>query len=171
MSAIVCLDVNGKTEVVWAGDASMQTVSRVCQRRKPNVVVGPHHGGPIKRKQKSFGKCFDDPQPENVFVSVGTENIHDHPVRRFIELHRDKGQRVCCTELVHCDRRRRDNRDHVLNNHLQLGLLPPKENSAVTCRGPLQIRWDTAEYAFVSDRFHAIHQQLLSSITNAYCVA
>lgn len=170
VSGIICLDVNGKTEVIWAGDAAMQTVSRVCGKRSPLIVVGPHHGGPIKRDQNSFAPSFAQPCPENVFVSVGTKNIHNHPVKKFVQLHRDRERRVCCSELVHCDRRRLEHKDHVLDNHLELGMLPPKEESAVTCRGPMQIRWDARTGAFVFDRFHDVHQMRLTEVAGPYCV-
>jgi len=169
VSGILCLDVNGKTEVIWTGDASMQTVSQVCRSLKPSVIVGPHHGGPIKRNQASFVPSFNDPQPDNVFVSVGSTNGNSHPVKKFVGLHCAHGRRVCCSQLVHCDRERFLKQEHVLNSHLQLGILPPKESTAVTCRGPMQISWNFKTHTFRFDRFHQRHKGLLSDVARPYC--
>lgn len=148
VSGILCLDVNGRTEVIWAGDAPMQTLSKVATDKSPLIVVGPHHGGPIKRDQKSYAPSFDQPNPENVFISAGTTNKHDHPIKKFIDLHRERSRRVCCSQLVHCDRQRIQAKDHVLNSHISLGMLPPKSSSAVTCRGPIQLTWNQQESRF-----------------------
>lgn len=169
VSGILCLDVNGRTEVIWAGDASMQTVTEVCAERDPLVIVGPHHGAPIKRNQASFAPCFDAPDPKNVFISTATNNKHGHPVKKFIDLHCARSRRVCCTELVHCDNRRVQKKQHVLNNHLSLRMLPPKSASAVTCRGPMQLIWNSVDQEFDFDRFHETHLSLVGNIHRAYC--
>jgi hypothetical protein len=168
VSAVLCLDIDNKTEVVWAGDAPMQVVNRVCAALAPKVVIGPHHGAPVDRKAALYKPCFVSPDSEAVFVSVGTGNNHSHPTLDFIDNHAENGRRVVCSELMHCDNERRRRREHVMNNHLVLGLLPPLSGKAVTCRGPISITFNSGALQF--DRFHLEHQNKLSAVHQPQCL-
>jgi beta-lactamase superfamily II metal-dependent hydrolase len=168
VSAVICLDIDGKTEVIWAGDAPMNVVNRVCAARSPKIVIGPHHGAPVDRGSSGYKPCFSTPASEAVFVSVGTGNSHSHPTLDFIDNHAEEGRRVVCSELMHCDNDRKRRRDHVMNNHLLLGLLPPLSGKAVTCRGPISITFAAGVLEF--DRFHSEHQRQLSFVHQPQCL-
>jgi len=171
VSAIVRLDVNGVNHLVWAGDAPMRAVADKCGGLSPEAMVGPHHGAPSDRKRKDYPLNFDRVDPRNVFVSVGTENRHNHPIKTsFIDLHRVRGRRVVCSQLNHCDDRRVENRRHVLKNHLELGLVPPLNAKAVTCRGPMRLTWDSTTVAFIHDEFHDRHLAELVGVHRPYCL-
>ena len=47
------LDIDGNTEIIWPGDAPMQTIAKFCRDKDPLVVFGPHHGAPFNRNLKS----------------------------------------------------------------------------------------------------------------------
>jgi len=170
VSAIVRLDVNGANHLVWAGDAPMRAVAEKCGGLSPEAMVGPHHGAPSDRKRKDYPLDFDRVDPRNVFVSVGTGNRHDHPVKRFIDLHQERGRRVVCSQLNHCDNNRVEHRRHVVRNHLELGMVPPLNAGAVTCRGPMRLTWNTATGKFVHDAFHEIHLAALADVHRPYCL-
>lgn len=169
VSGIICLDVDGKTEIVWPGDAPMQTIAQFCHGKEPLVVFGPHHGGPVKRQLKSYPPSFDNPDPENVFISVGTTNIHQHPIPDFIKRHRSKGRNLFCSQLVHCDRMAVQNRRHVMNHHLLLKFIPPHEETAVTCRGPVRMSWNVGRNAFEFDGFHLEHRNKVKALHDPLC--
>lgn len=170
VSAILCLKIGNAVRMVWPGDAAMSAITRCCGGLTPQLIMGPHHGGPIDRKARAYSKTFDDPKPENIFVSVGSNNRYDHPVPSFIEKHVSRGRRLCCSELTHhCDRQRMADKKHVLNNHLALGLPPPRKPSAVTCRGPMVLTWERDYDSFLFDRFHGEHEQSIKSVHRRQC--
>jgi beta-lactamase superfamily II metal-dependent hydrolase len=170
VSAVVRLDVDGVNHLVWAGDAPMRAVADKCEGLSPVAMVGPHHGAPSDRKRVGYPKDFDRIDPENVYVSVGTGNRNDHPVKKFIDLHRERGRRVVCSQLNHCDKRRVEHRRHVMRNHLELGLVPPLNSDAVSCRGPMRLVWDAAAGEFLHDAFHEAHLAALNEVHRPYCL-
>jgi hypothetical protein len=169
VSGIICLDIDGKTQIIWAGDAPMQTMTQFCKGKEPLVVVGPHHGGPENRHLQSYTSAFSHPNPNNIFVSVGTTNNHGHPIPDFIERHRAQGRTVFCSQLVHCDRRAVQNLRHVMNHHYLLHFIPPYDNKAVTCRGPVRLSWNTGRHAFEFDAFHQEHRNKVKGLHDALC--
>jgi Metallo-beta-lactamase superfamily len=170
VSAVVCLKVGQKVEAIWPGDVGMMKLAKVCAGAAPAVVVGPHHGAPVDRQAANYGASFEAVRPAVVVVSVGTKNRYDHPVKSFVRRHRSLGRRVCCTQLQHCDRVRIEQRQHVVQSHLSLGVLPPRKPSAVSCRGPLVMRWNSADRGFEWDRFHAVHLHAVHGLNNAQCL-
>lgn len=170
VSAIVRLDVNGVNHLVWAGDAPMREVAEKCDGLAPEAMVGPHHGAPSDRKRKEYPLDFDRVDPRNIFISAGTGNRHDHPVKSFIDHHRVRSRRVVCSQLNHCDNNRVANRRHVLKNHLELGLVPPLNANAVTCRGPMRLTWDSMTGTFIHDQFHDQHLAELEDVHRPYCL-
>lgn len=170
VSAIIRLDINGLSQIIWPGDVPMQVLSKVCKNEDPFLIVGPHHGGPETRKQQSYLPAFETPCPKNVFVSVGSDNSYNHPLKSdFIELHVAKERVVCCSQLKHCDRRRLTEKRHVLNHHLALGVLPPYSENAVTCRGPMKLTWRSEVHEWEWDQWHQQHQTLLNDVHSPYC--
>lgn len=170
VSAVVCLDIDGKTEILWGGDAPMRTIADKCEGKRPEVMMGPHHGGPTDRKERDYPRQFDRIEPRNVFISAGTGNTYGHPVKKFIDLHAQRNRRVVCSQLVHCDRHRVEHRKHVMRHHLELGLVPPQNGEAVTCRGPMRLEWDPEQREFLHHETHAIHLERLASLHRPYCI-
>jgi len=170
VSGIICLDIDGMTHLIWAGDAPMKTVGEKCSGKAPEVMVGPHHGGPTDRGLKNHDLEYDKVNPRNVFISVGTTNRHDHPVKKFIDSHAARKRRVVCSQLVHCDNRKVEARQHVMRHHLDFGMVPPQNAGAVTCRGPMRLTWDTESGEFAHDEYHALHLAELESVHRPYCL-
>jgi hypothetical protein len=169
VSGIICLDIDGKSEIIWPGDAPMQTIKQFCKGKSPLVIFGPHHGAPVKRELKSYPAAFETPDANNVFISVGTTNIHQHPIPDFINRHRNKGRTVFCSQLVHCDRRAVENRRHIMNHHLLLNFVPPHEPTAVTCRGPVRMSWNVGTQRFEFDGFHQEHRNKVKGLHDPLC--
>jgi hypothetical protein len=169
VSAIVCLDINEATKVVWAGDA-MRTVADRCQGKRPEVMVGPHHGGPTDRNLKNHHLEYEKVVPNNVFISAGTANPHDHPVKRFIDYHRRLGHRVVCSQLMHCDPRRVANRQHVRMHHLKFGMAPPQNAGTVSCRGPMRLTRNPNQAEFDHDEYHGQHLAEVCALHRPYCL-
>lgn len=170
VSGIICLEIGGNVRAIWTGDAPMSAVSRACHGSSPQLIVGPHHGAPTDRKRRSYPSYFIDPDPEVVFVSVGTYNRHDHPIPDFIKRHVAQSRVVCCSGLnYHCDRQRATDGPHVINSHMSLSVVPPPNPKAVSCRGPMQLTWDEDYGEFLYDRFHDRHQAQVQQITGRCC--
>ncbi len=169
VSAVLCLDVDGKTEIIWGGDASMRSIADKCQDKVPEVMFGPHHGGPIDRDHVTYRSQFDRVRPKNVFISAGTTNQHRHPIKTFIDLHFARGRRVSCSQLVHCDAGRVKGRRHVMKHHLELGMVPPQNPGAVTCRGPMRLEWDPEMREFLHHDTHQLHLEKLTEVHRPYC--
>jgi beta-lactamase superfamily II metal-dependent hydrolase len=170
VSAVLCLDVDGKTEIVWGGDAPMRAIADKCEGKDPEVIVGPHHGGPTDRGLVSYPMQFDRIAPKNVFVSAGTGNRPGHPIKKFVDLHHARGRRVVCSQLVHCDKNRVAARRHVMRHHLEFGMVPPQNPAAVTCRGPMRIEWDPELKEFMHHETHALHLKKVGELHNPYCL-
>ena len=170
VSGIICLDIDGVTHLIWAGDAPMRTVGDKCSGKAPEVMVGPHHGGPTDRGSKNHQLEYDRINPRNVFVSVGTANRYGHPVKTFIDNHYERNRRVVCSQIVHCDNRKVAARQHVMRHHLDFGMVPPQNTGAVTCRGPMRLTWNAKTGAFVHDEYHALHLAALDSVHRPYCL-
>jgi len=164
VSVILCLDIHGETEVIWPGDAGMRELAAACQGKSPKVIVGPHHGGPFDRELVNYKSYFDDPKAEYVFVSAGTTNGDGHPLQKdFIDLHRDRGRCVSCSEIKHCDNRRikKGSKGSLLRRHTAVGLLPPRNPDLTACRGPMILTWDGTR--LVWDKYGAKHAELLNA--------
>lgn len=176
LSAILVLTIDEQIAVVWAGDAPMSAVAKTCSGLNPEILVGPHHGGPLDRPgpkdSEAAGKEYRDSfaaiTPRTVFVSVGTKNGDSHPVKKdFIDLHKALGRRIVCSQLHHCGRLQMASNKPLMANHLVLGLEPPKR-PGVACRGPMQVVWENSTVTY--DIFHEEHAQSVQSLTPAYCV-
>lgn len=170
VSAVLCLDVDGKTEIVWGGDAPMRAIAGKCEGKDPEVIVGPHHGGPTDRNLVNYPAQFDRIAPKNVFISAGTGNQHGHPIKKFIDHHRNRSRRIVCSQLVHCDNNRVAARRHVMRHHLELGMVPPQNPGAVTCRGPMRLEWDSQTREFLHHETHQLHREKLKDLHRPYCL-
>ena len=169
-SAVLCLDVDGRTHIIWGGDAPMRAIADKCEGKSPEVLVGPHHGGPTDRDQVAYPSQFDRFAPQNVFVSAGTGNQHGHPIKKFIDHHRARDRRVVCSQLVHCDNKRIAARRHVMRHHLELEMVPPQNPGAVTCRGPMRVEWDPEMREFLHHDTHQLHSQRIRELHRPSCL-
>lgn len=52
-SGILCLEIAGKVEVIWPGDAPLSTLQKHCSDTRPKYLVGPHHGAPEDHRSKA----------------------------------------------------------------------------------------------------------------------
>jgi competence protein ComEC len=171
VSAIICLDINSVTEIIWPGDVPMQTLTQVCAQKQPFVLVGPHHGGPQTRSIPSYLPTFQAIEPECVFTSVGTANRHNHPLKHdFVLPHATRGRRVCCTQLNHCDKQRVARGQSVMHHHIPLGLEPPVSQKAIACRGPMRLERDASTGTWQWDQWHQLHADEIKKLHDPWCM-
>lgn len=171
MSAIVCLWVDDKLKVTWPGDAHYSTVAQYSDSHVP-YLVGPHHGAPKDTTLSSFESVVKDHRPGLVWISVGTENDHDHPLERYVKMHAGHGSRICCSQLNHCGKDRIAPRRHVVKPHETLYHQPPK---GTTCRGAMRLQWNdrTQKFDPRPAKQHREHRQLIEEgkVKGALCLA
>jgi beta-lactamase superfamily II metal-dependent hydrolase len=171
VSAIICLDVNSLTEIIWPGDVPMQALAKVCAKKEPFVLVGPHHGGPQTRGVTSYLPTFNALTPECVFTSVGTANKYSHPLKHdFVLPHVKLGRRVCCSQLNHCDKQRVAKGQSVMSHHPALGLEPPISTKSVACRGPMRLERDSNAEEWVWDQWHDLHAEEVKKLHDPWCL-
>lgn len=168
-SAILCLEINEKVEVIWPGDASLPALDKHCSGYKPYFLVGPHHGAPEEYRTVAGLKAIKAVAPRNDYISVSTRNRYNHPRLKFIRrLEMEDCQVVCSQMTVHCDRRQVLQRQRpLMQSHAVLGLRPPRTRG-ITCRGPLQIDWDGKK--FVPDQLAQEHLTRISNLRRAQCL-
>ena len=171
VSAIICMQVAGKVSVIWPGDCAVSSIVEACEGLTPHTLVGPHHGAPVDRKNKDYPANLNRLSAEAVFISVGSQNSYGHPVPDYVVKHAKRNRRVCCSQLHHCDKSLVSARHSVMNNHLSLGVLPPRKSTAVTCRGPMVYSWSDEEQGFTEDRFRDEHWlKVQTSLQKPLCV-
>lgn len=171
MSAILCLYVNGRLEIIWPGDARVATVNSACTPTRAAVLVGPHHGSPDDKASKEFEAELNRWSPDNLWISVGTGNPHGHPNEHYLRSRAARRSRVICSQLAMCYARRRSDLAHVMHTHVALGLLPPRSHNSISCRGAMQWNWDSGNRRFVPDVFHDPHWRAVNQMKKAICLA
>lgn len=166
-SAILVLRINGKVEVVWPGDASLESVAEFCLNTQPLALVGPHHGAPDGYRLRTAKAHIESVQPRSAFISVGSRNRYHHPRRKYLLRLELAGCAVTCSQMTDlCDRQTVSAGRPVLPSHLLLGLRPPR--SGVSCRGARQLRWNGSR--FESDGLDEIHLARLEKLRRAMCL-
>ena len=166
-SGILCLRIDGKTQVIWPGDAPLETVAAVCANAKPYVLFGPHHGAPADYKRAAATSSIAAIDPSRAFISVATKNPYSHPRPKYIQLLERAGCRVVCSQMTNCcDRRQVGSGLSVVPSHLALGLRPPR--SGVACRGAWRLTWNGK--SFQSDAFDDLHLSRIQSLKRAQCL-
>lgn len=167
-SGILCLRLNGQTEVLWPGDSTLARVASECGDTRPFVMFGPHHGAPADYKQASAVGAIAAIQAQHAFISVATKNKYSHPRPKYLQRLERAGCQVVCSELtVACDRNAVLNQHPIMVNHLVLGLRPPRK-LGVTCRGAWQLTWNGRE--FVSDGLDDEHIRRISKLRRPQCL-
>jgi hypothetical protein len=166
-SAILCLNFNKKTEIIWPGDSSLARLAQQCAGANPRVISGPHHGAPKGYQRKSASPLIAAVNPQKAYLSVGTRNKHSHPRQQYI-LRLEIGRcDVVCSQMTHlCDRDTVAPGLPVVATHLALGLRPPRRG--VSCRGVMRLTWNGR--AFDTDGFDEMHLDRISALHRAMCL-
>ncbi len=166
-SAVVCLLLKGEVKIIWPGDAPMRVVAEKCANALPYLLHGPHHGGPVDRKQPGFGARVESVLPERVLISVGTHNRYSLPAEEYLRMQAGRGARVNCTQLTRlCDPQHVTAAHPVLETAALLGLRPAR--TGVPCRGCLRLK--IRDGAFLADPFDAEHSRRVRALRRPKCV-
>lgn len=166
-SAIVCLYYRELARIIWSGDAPMQALSSTCADAAPLLLHGPHHGGPVDRNKAEFRSWVARIEAERVFVSVGTKNQHNLPSGDYLQLQRDRGSQVICTQLTPlCDRSRVNSRQPVMQTAALLGLRPPRRG--IPCRGCLRLTIEGD--SILADPWDEEHLRRIKLLRRPQCV-
>jgi competence protein ComEC len=166
-SGILCLNFNGKTEIIWPGDSELGRVANKCSDTKPFVLFGPHHGAPADYKKAIAPKAINAVGARRAFISVGTKNKHSHPRPKYLQLLERGGCRLVCSQITNaCDPNTVRRNRSVMATHLGLGLRPPR--SGVSCRGAWQIYWNGS--SFETDLFDEEHLNRISDLRRPQCL-
>ena len=156
-SAILALEQDGNTLVVWPGDARLAKVADVIDG-PICLLFGPHHGAPQDPKRTDQQNSIDQMIPNNCLISVGTQNGHNHPSPKYIKDLNERGCRVKCTQMTcQCDRERVNKKQHLMNSSGYFALPAPK--TGVFCRGHVRLTATPTELVF--DRYHEEHTKRL----------
>jgi beta-lactamase superfamily II metal-dependent hydrolase len=163
-SAVVCLFVKAELKIIWPGDAPMSVVGEKCLNSGPHLLHGPHHGGPVDRKETSFKQTVEKLKPERVFISVGTSNVYGLPSSKYIKLLASRGCRVTCTQLTKLCHRHVDK--PVLQSGQLLGLRAPRHG--VQCRGCMRVT--VTEDSINPDVWDSEHLARIKRLNHAKCL-
>lgn len=137
-SGIICLEIGGRTRIIWPGDSTTQRVASKCAGSSPFMLHGPHHGAPADFRTHQALEAVQLIAPMRAFISVGTTNPYSHPRAKYIRRLGRIGCQVTCSQLTsRCDRQTTQRGDHVLQGDALLGLRPPRKGTS--CRGTLRL--------------------------------
>ncbi len=167
-SGILCLQINGKTEIIWPGDSSLARIASVCTGTHPFVLFGPHHGGPSDYKGAAAATAIASVRPQHGFISVGTKNQYSHPRPKYLQRLERAGCQIVCSQITsNCDRNTAvRTKIPIMATHLALGLRPPR--SGIACRGPWKLTWTGTK--FESDGFDDEHQRRITDLRRPQCL-
>jgi competence protein ComEC len=166
-SAVVCLLHQGELRIIWPGDAPMQVVADKCAGAFPDLLHGPHHGGPVDRKRSEFNSWVDSLMPERLFVSVGTNNRYSLPHKPYLNMQASRGVQVLCTQVTRlCDSQHITNGRPVLQTAALLGLRSSR--SGVPCRGCMRLT--ILDGVVQTDPWDAEHAQRVRHLRRPQCV-
>jgi beta-lactamase superfamily II metal-dependent hydrolase len=153
-SGVIVLDHRGRNLITWPGDLELRATAQVLRSGHPEILIGPHHGGPSDYPSKSVRRklsasamsarmlelreAASSLRPDVNFISVGTRNPHHHPRPGILNLMARQGTRVICSQLTDCcDRQQVLERTPVFEGAGALGLRASK--TGVSCRGALRV--------------------------------
>jgi competence protein ComEC len=164
-SSILSLErkTDGKALIVWGGDALLKTIGALYNNGMPSILMGPHHGAPQDTPASSgeFAKRLRLVAPECLFISVGSNNIYDHPKRDFIVGASKEGIDICCSQITRKCLRVGQKHTPIFQGSGRLGL--PAPAGSVPCRGTMRVfvsqsgvTYDQfqSEYRLAVDRVH-----------------
>lgn len=166
-SGVICLVYKGETKIIWPGDAPMRVVAEKCGGTRPDLLHGPHHGGPVDRKKARFRDWVQSLKPDRMFVSVGTTNGHSLPNPGYLEMQAERGCQITCSQLTrHCDPKHVLQEWPVIQTSALLGLRAPR--SGVPCRGCFRLK---VKNGVVSpDEFDTEHRKRIKGLQRPKCL-
>lgn len=164
-SGILSLMHKGEVLMIWPGDAPMVKVSDKCANTTPHVLMGPHHGAPIDRKNKNFRQEVEKFLPERVFVSIGSQPKYpDVPSPKYMMMQAKRGIRVMCSQLTsNCDNRASK---PVIQTAFLLGLHDC--NSGISCRGCYRVTVSGGK--MTPDPWDAAHSAEIEKLKRPKCI-
>lgn len=182
-SGMIVLDVEGKNLVTWPGDLQLMKTAEVLRGRRPETLMGPHHGGPSDYPTKALRKkltaekrktrmleirmAAGELHPLRNFISVGTQNSYHHPRPGFLRLLAGQGSQVICSQLTACcDRQQVNSGKPVFEGAGALGLRSAK--SGVSCRGAMRLYLKDGEIH--PDEFVAKHRERVEDLYRPQCL-
>jgi hypothetical protein len=152
--------------MIWPGDAPMRIVAEKCAQTTPDLLHGPHHGGPVDRKKPGFKTWVESFMPERVFISVGTHNYYNLPSADYLKMQADHGCRITCTELTQlCDRIHVTDQKPVLQTAALLGLRASR--TGVPCRGCLRLIFNQG--MILADPWETEHLKRIQNLKRPHC--
>lgn len=165
-SAVIRLRSRSQTLAVWPGDNHLKTVADKIAGQNPHFMVGPHHGHPQDLKKAGAAAQMDRIAPQQVLLSLGTDNSYNHPSPRYVKIAVSRQSRVTCTQLTRqCDRHRAPQRRPILDGSSLLGLLPNPKGTP--CRGA--IRFTLSDGELIPDEWQAEHDKRVERLQRAMC--
>ncbi len=181
-SGLIVLELNGARLCAWPGDLEILVTSKKLADQSPQLLSGPHHGGPtdfpsraVRKKagkkaaemRRQFIESVKSLSPERSFISVGTTNPYHHPRPGYLELLARAGSHVTCSQLTFCCERNRIQRnEHVFLGSAVLGLRACR--SGVSCRGSMRFYVRNGE--LVPDEFDVEHRKRVEKLLRPQCL-
>lgn len=168
-SGLIVLDHEDSRLCAWPGDLPLLTVAHQLREKRPDLLHGPHHGGPedFKTNKARSRQAVSDLSPRMSFISVGTTNSYSHPKPGYLALLAASGCRVVCSEITNaCDRWHFKNSVPVFDGSAALGLRSSR--SGTPCRGSWRVV--VKDGALVPDRFTGEHAKRLANLNRPQCL-
>lgn len=168
-SGLIVLDHEDRRLCAWPGDLPLLTVSDQLREKRPELLHGPHHGGPedFKTNKAKSRQAVSDLSPLMSFISVGTTNSYSHPKPGYLALLAASGCRVVCSEITNaCDRWHYKNSVPVFDGSAALGLRSSR--SGTPCRGAWRVVVKDGE--LLPDRFTAEHAKRVAKLKRPQCL-
>ena len=159
------MEVSGSIKIIWASDAYLEDLIRVCPDAKSPYMVGPHHGAPIDRGNGLAESWLRSVGAKINIISVGSRNRYDHPQKSYIRKAVAAGSRITCTQITPlCDKGRTKD---VIKAHARYAL--PQPNTGIACRGPVRAMLLPSD-DIIGDDLDAEHQEAIRSLQRPQCI-
>lgn len=168
-SGLIVLDHGDKRLCAWPGDLPLAIVADQLRANHPEMLHGPHHGGPedFKTNKARSRQAVSELSPRMSFISVGTTNSYSHPKPGYLALLAASGCRVVCSEVTNaCDRWHFKSDVPVFDGSAALGLRSSRSGSP--CRGAW--RMTVKDGALIPDRFTDEHAKRVTNLKRPQCL-
>jgi competence protein ComEC len=181
-SAVILLSVGERALIVWPGDLEIRNTANILNGVRPDILFGPHHGGPsdyptkamrsksllqIPSRMADIREAVTSISPSRSFISVGTRNHHHHPRPGFLKLLANSGTKISCSEITNCcDRKHISESRPVFQGAGALGLRAPR--NGVACRGAM--RYYLRDDTLIPDEYEEEHRIRVQNLLRPQCV-
>lgn len=170
-SGLILLEHSGKILCSWPGDLPVHIVAERLGSQKPELLHGPHHGGPTDFKKgpgrKRLREAVPIISPKMAYISVGTQNSYNHPRPGYLRLLASLHCRCVCSQITNaCDRQSVKNRVPVFEGSGVLGLRAAR--TGISCRGSWRIK--IVEGGIIPDEFTDLHLNAVSKLRRPQCL-